>query len=259
MLRPRWLAWHVTLVAVLVAFTLLGRWQLGSYEDSGRDRTGEERPVALSSVARAGDRLTDDAVGSPVTARGSYDPTGQLLVPGREHRGERGFLVVSPLRTGDGVLPVVRGWVATATNPAVRAPTGPVTATGVLQPSETEADSTIDPFEPLPEGRIPYVSTVQVLGALPVPEEQIFDGYLALTAQRPSTEPSPALVEPRELDGGVGRWRNLAYALQWWLFAGAAVFFWWAVIRRSARDRGGAGDGGRGDGPQRRAEEHAVG
>ncbi len=244
-----------------MAFTLLGRWQLGSFEESGRDRTGEEQPAALASVTRAGDRLTDDGAGSRVTAHGSYDPDGQLLVPARPHRGATGFLVVTSLRTGDGVLPVVRGWAATPTGPTVVVPTGPVTVTGVLQPSETEEDSTVDPFEPLPAGQIPYVSTVQVLGALPIPDEEIFDGYLALTAQRPSTEPGPELVEPRELDGGVGRWRNLAYALQWWLFAGAAVFFWWAVIRRSARDEDGDGEGGdrgRDDGPQHRTEEHVA-
>jgi hypothetical protein len=38
-------------------------------------------------------------------------------------------------------------------------------------------------------------------------------------------------------EGGVGKWRNLGYGLQWWFFAGAAVFFWLSVIRRSLRER----------------------
>jgi cytochrome oxidase assembly protein ShyY1 len=25
--------------------------------------------------------------------------------------------------------------------------------------------------------------------------------------------------------------QNLSYALQWWLFAGFAVFFWWRLVR----------------------------
>jgi hypothetical protein len=26
-------------------------------------------------------------------------------------------------------------------------------------------------------------------------------------------------------------WRNLAYAVQWWLFAAFGVFMWWRVVR----------------------------
>ena len=46
----------------------------------------------------------------------------------------------------------------------------------------------------------------------------------------------PVEAQAAERDG-VGRWRNLAYALQWWLFAAAAVFFWWPVLRRAALEQ----------------------
>lgn len=31
--------------------------------------------------------------------------------------------------------------------------------------------------------------------------------------------------------GGFGGLRHLAYALQWWVFAGFAVFLWWRMVR----------------------------
>lgn len=238
-LAPRWLAWHGALVLVLVTFTLLGRWQLASFEASGaggRDAAGAAAPAALSSVARPGERLVTAAVGRRVTVAGEYDAANQLLVPGRRHRGRAGLLVVTPLRTSEGVVPVNRGWVAAPTDAAVRPPGGPVTVLGVVQPSESEADARVDPIAALPPGQVPYLSTVQLLAALRYPPAQLYDGYVLLTSQRPlAAAPAPqVLAAPAARRGGVAPWRNLAYALQWWLFAGAAVVFWWMVLRRAA-------------------------
>ena len=238
LLAPRWLAWHAALVVVLVAFTLLGRWQLDSYaETERRQQTAAGREAAaLTDVVAPGERLTSDAVGRTVEATGRYDEGNQLLVPGRRHDDRDGLLVVTPLRTAAGVLPVNRGWVPAADDPATGAPAGEVTVSGVLQPSESERDSRVDVLAGLPDGQIPYLATVQLLDALPFSGDELYDGYVVLRAQQPPAAGGPELVEPRDLDGGVGKWRNLGYALQWWLFAGAAVFFWWIVIRRSLRE-----------------------
>jgi hypothetical protein len=118
----------------------------------------------------------------------------------------------------------------------VTAPSGTVTVTGLLQRSE-EAPPAGAPVD-VPRGRLPYVATVTVLDALPYRAGELYDGYLALRTEQPA--PSARLVPVDAVapgSGGVGRWRNLAYALQWWLFAGAAVFFWWAVLRRAWQEQ----------------------
>jgi cytochrome oxidase assembly protein ShyY1 len=235
-LAPRWLAWHAALVVVLVSFTLLGRWQLNSFEHADRQTKTAAAPVAIGTVTRPGGRLSGGASGTAVTATGRYDGAHQLVVPSRRLGNRDGYLVVTPLRIADGVVPVNRGWVATLRDHAVRVPGGQVTVTGVLQPSESQDDSRVDLFAPLPRGQVPYLATVQLLTVLPYPSAELYDGYVVLTGQQPAADPSPQRVEPRQPQHGVGRWRNLAYALQWWLFAGAAVFFWWSVIRRSRKD-----------------------
>ena len=237
LLRLRWLPWHAALVAILVAFVLLGRWQLGSFEGADDEPARASAAVPLTSMTDPGARLSPDAIGTVVRATGSYDEAEQLFVPERRHDGRDGTLVVALLRTDEGILPVLRGWVPGRDSAPARAFGGDVEVTGVLRPSETEQDSTVDPLAELGEREIPYLSSVLVLSTTRIAPGELYDGYLTLTEQRPAADPAPALVEPRDLDGGVSRWRNLAYALQWWLFAGAAVFFWWAVIRRSARDR----------------------
>lgn len=43
--------------------------------------------------------------------------------------------------------------------------------------------------------------------------------------------------------------RNFGYSLQWWLFAGFALFFWWRIVRDVARrDAEGAGGAESADG-----------
>jgi cytochrome oxidase assembly protein ShyY1 len=242
LLARRWLPWHAALVVALVSFILLGRWQLDSYESSGRaDQAGQGRPaVPLTDVTSPGGRLGAGDAARKVTATGRYDEANQLLVPGRRLHGEDGYLVVTPLQTATGVVVVNRGWVLTAGGPRTHAPQGVVRVTGVLQPSESEGDSGAESVVGLPEGQIPYIATARLLNALPYADSEIYDGYVVLTSQRPRAASQPEVVPARDLDRGVAPWRNLAYALQWWFFAGAAVFFWWSVIRRAVRERSAA-------------------
>lgn len=232
-LAPRWWPWHAALLAALVACGWLGWWQLASFEES-RQGAGQPRsgPVApLERVAEPGGRLEPDDVGRRVRAVGTWDLAGQVVVPGREG----GTWVVTPLRVGDALLPVVRGAVRSPAA-ALAPPAGTVTVTGVLQRNETEADAA--PGARLGGGRIPYVSTVTLLAVLPYRPADLYDGFLVLRSEAPPDPQAPAAVaaEERSAPAPVGRWRNLAYALQWWLFGLAAVAFWALVLRRAARE-----------------------
>jgi cytochrome oxidase assembly protein ShyY1 len=237
LLAPRWLAWHAALVAALVAFGLLGAWQLEGFRDagSGAPATRQQDPAALADVLRPGGALPDEAVGRRVRAVGRYDGSSTLLVPGRTDGGREGFLVLTPLRSPGGVLAVNRGWVPATDVPAVVPPSGEVTVTGVVRRSEEQAESRVDPFAELPDGQVPYVSTVLLLDRLPYDPDDVYDGYLSLQREAPTADAVPVPVASAP-DGGAGRWRSLGYALQWWFFGAAAVFFWWAVIRRSLRE-----------------------
>lgn len=239
-LTPPWLAWHVAAGVAVVAFVVFGQWQLDAYE-GGRRAPRSTPPAALAALVEPGERLPDAAVGREVVVTGEYDAPNQLLVPGRELAGESGFLVVSPLRVADGVVAVSRGWVPRAAVARRGLPAGKVTVRGILQRSEPEKAARVDLLTPLPRGQIPYLATVQLLDASPYDTAELYDGYVALTSQTPPALGGPEPVPPSIGDAGVSRWRNLAYALQWWVFAGAAVFFWAFVVRRSALDRTAGG------------------
>ena len=238
LLGPRWLLWHAALVVVLVAFTLLGLWQLDRFEHHAKSRA--DRPVVtIDRVIRPGGRLPEDDVARRIRAVGTYDDARTRLVPGRKIDNRVGLLVVTPLRTAAGVLPVVRGWVASRSSGAIAAPVGRLTVTGRLQGSETSQASAVDPLAQLPDDEVPYVATFSLLETWPYPPRAVYDGFLVATREVPAGASTPVRVEAHSPSGGVGRWRNLAYALNWWLFGVAALFFWGSVVRRAVTERSG--------------------
>ncbi len=154
----------ITLGCVLAGgMALLGIWQLQVYARQGAEasaaRAGQP-PVELATVAPAATRVTD-GYGLSVRTTGRYDPTLQALVPAEED-GPADTLdqlrVVTGLRQADGsTVAVVRGLVPGSTTTAPAPPSGEVTQTGVLLPSEEAADGLPTSLEPapllLPEGQ----------------------------------------------------------------------------------------------------------
>ena len=139
-LAPRWWAWHLALLAVLVSFGWLGWWQLDSFESRGAaPRPSGPSPVrGIDDVTAPGGRLGADDIGQRVRATGTWDPQGQLVVPGREVRGRTGALVLTQLVTAQGVLPVVRGWVPEGADVPAPVP-GAATPVFVQKPFVTSA------------------------------------------------------------------------------------------------------------------------
>ncbi|MFD0665938.1 SURF1 family protein [Thermocatellispora tengchongensis] len=197
---PRLVALHLLLVVVLVSFGLLGRWQLGVFEDSGRPRVAADpAPVAVSTLTQAGRHMTTDAVSRRVTAEGTYDLGRQLLVAGRDG----GFWVLAPLDLGDGTaIPVVRGRITDAADPAAKAaPQGKVTVTGRLRPSE-QVDGVPRRVRSLPEGQVLTVSTAELINVWS--GLRLRDGYVVATGQNPpdAAPLTPVHVDPPTVPGG---------------------------------------------------------
>lgn len=229
---PRWLL----LTAVLVVFGM-GCWQLGTWQlsvarnDSAQQVLAEQRSrpvVPLAEVLAPQQPFPEDGSNRPVRAEGRYDPRGQFLVPERLLEGRQGLWVVTPLEVADtgATLLVVRGFV-TDPGQAGTVETAPLVVEGTLAPGESPADDA-----GLPEGQRGSID----LSALA--NERPGDWYNAFVfAQQEQPRLSAADVEPipPPAAGGGLDWRNLGYALQWWVFAGFAIFLWWRQLREETR------------------------
>ena len=209
---------------VLVAATVvLGLWQLDAWQtrrtDEARDLTRAE-PVALAEVLGPDDPFPGRSVGQPVDLVGTWVPAGTVFVSGREHDGDEGFWMVTPLAIGGAdapALPVVLGWVADP-RAAPAPPEGGQRLVGWLQPPEGTGAHDDDPTDDvLPQLRIADV--VQRVDQ---------DLYAAYAIARDGLDGLPAadLAQLPE----VGRFtavRNLFYAVEWWFFGGFVVLIWW--------------------------------
>jgi cytochrome oxidase assembly protein ShyY1 len=224
--RPSMLALHLLAVSAISGMVLAGWWQMDAYGSARNDAAAENASapaVPLEQVMGPDDPFPDTALAAPVEVCGSYADAGQqFLVAGRENDGRDGFWVVTPLLvSADSAVLVVRGWQPTQSAP--EAPSGRVCVTGVLQPGEQSAtavgaDRVIDAV------RIPTL-----VGAVPF---DLYSGYVLRTAEDPP--PHDGLIRV-DLPAADVSWteglRNLAYALQWWLFAAFAAFMWWRICR----------------------------
>lgn len=238
LLSPRMLGLHLLVIGVLVSFILLGRWQLGVFEESGKPHASvDPAPVAVETLSRVGAQIEGPAVGRQVTASGSYDAAKQLLVADRRpdvaapggnvSRGE-GYWVLTPLvLPDDTMVPVVRGWVPKADDPAIAVPAGQVTVSGRLRAPEG-TDSVQRRAGGVPAGQVQTVSTAELINLWR--GEKVRNGFVVA----PTPGLTPVKVAP-PVTGGTLTWRNLAYAANWWIFAGFAVFMWFHFVRDAVR------------------------
>ncbi|HKJ12844.1 MAG TPA: SURF1 family protein [Ornithinimicrobium sp.] len=235
-LQPRWLALLALLVVIVIAFAQLGRWQMGRASDASATERLEQQ---ASAPAMPVDQVTrpyapyDDAVsGRTVFAQGRYLADLQFLVPDRVLDSRRGWWVVVPLRTDEGaLLPVLRGWVSDP-DLAVAPDARERTVTGTLAPSESATGGS---QEGLAEGERASVDLAALANEWP---GELYNAFVFATEESPPVSggdvrpvPPPALV-PEAVD-----WRNVGYGLQWWVFAGFAVYMYLRFLHQASRPR----------------------
>lgn len=246
---PRMMTLFVVLTAAAVACGLLGSWQLDRAEVRGAQAAQRERDAILQAPAvpvgellSPGKTFPGEIVGRRVLATGEF--TGaELLVEGRVHDGAVGFLVLAELRVLDDgagfvaadpgtapVLAVVRGWVPDAAALVPPTPAGTTSVTGYLQVGEAAGSGMGSDGGPLPAGQTDAISMAQLAGTWGTP---IYTGYLVQS--EPAPEAPLVALGPPALPGSGLAWRNLMYALQWWIFGGFALAIWVRSVRDEAR------------------------
>jgi cytochrome oxidase assembly protein ShyY1 len=218
----------------------LGQWQLNRAREHRREpaeraERAKERatPKPVEQVLAPRTTFPRDGVNTRVSAVGAWDPAHRLLVADRKLAGRKGFWVLVPLRLADGsAVPVVRGWVASPSDPAAAAPVGAdVQVVGLLQPSEPPSQRAPGQGSGLPAGQVDRVAVAELVNRWPYP---LITGFVVQQTQTPATGPVPAPVPAPTIDPGLDL-QNLSYAIQWWLFAGLGLFFWWRVVRDDHR------------------------
>ncbi|GHH27664.1 SURF1 family protein [Streptomyces rubradiris] len=234
LLTPRWWGINVFVLLAIPFCVFMGSWQLSRFEGRVQDhRSATEQ--ATSGRAEAARPLASmlpvdkSTSGRRVTASGHYGR--QLLVPGRELDGKRGFYVLTLLRTDSGkALPVVRGWLPGTADPAKAPapPAGEVTVTGALQASETPGDNGVAAQGGLPAGQTAAISTASLVNLVP---DRLYDAWVTLDEGDAGMKAVPASA-PSGTGLDLKAFQNLGYTGEWFVFAGFVVFMWFRLLRR---------------------------
>lgn len=236
-LRPGLLGLHVFAVAAVASCVVMGLWQLGQYDSRQDDERADQRSApraALTEVWGPDDPFEGRLENRRVRVTGRFAPAPeQVWVTGRELEGERGAWLVAPVLVEgtDASLLVVRGWSPQADAlPAV--PGGAAMFDAVLQAGEGSGE--------------PFDADSRTIGSLSIPAltnvlpGDLYSGYAIATPSSSTASITNGLarVEPPSPDVSwtVGM-RNLAYALQWWVFGAFAVFMWWRMASESVAAR----------------------
>ncbi len=214
---------HLLAVLAVGSAGWLGFWQLDAWHDQRAadsvDRTLDD-PEPLADVMGPDDPFPGDQVGQPVSLVGTWVGEGTVFVSGREHDGDDGYWVVTPLAIGAPdapALPVVRGWTASPDD-APAAPSGTTELVAWLQPTEGTGEVDEDPTDDV----LPQVRTADLIQHV---DQDLYGAYAV--AQSPEPGLVAATLEQLPEVGAFSGLRNLLYAIEWWFFGAFAAFIWW--------------------------------
>lgn len=243
-LKPRWIAGLLFAMVLSGVFVLLSQWQFGrsTTPDVPLNPT-TETVQSLTSTLQPGTFFPGSVSDQMVSADGTFDPDRQVLVADRLRDGQSGFWVITafavsgaPLLDGVGaspevVIPVARGWVATADD-ATAPPSGNLTVTGRLIPSEAP----VPQRDPGP-GRATAVSVAELINIWNVSS---YPGFVAATSEVAGGVEVGAAAGGSSMESlDIGpqpaaqkiNWLSLFYAIEWIVFAGFALFIWLRLVR----------------------------
>jgi cytochrome oxidase assembly protein ShyY1 len=249
LLTPRWLAGAALAVAAAVVMVFLGNWQLHRYHERTAindriDAADSVRAIPMTSIlarpsatSRAGAAPGKKLAWTKITVSGRYDPAHEIQARARTVNGDVGFEIVTPLILDDGTAALIdRGWIPAPPGGAVAAPTvppapgGQVTVVGQVHLSESRPT----PVEHR-DGRLDTrrISVPRLARSLPYP---VYGVYVLLTGQTPAADAAFTQIPIDHEDS----WQNAGYTIQWWLFAGMALFAFGWQARKEAQEKAGA-------------------
>jgi cytochrome oxidase assembly protein ShyY1 len=232
LITPKWIAFHLLVVVVVVAMVNLAFWQLRRLDErrqfNSQVRANANQPIEPFDDLRSA--ITDPSTVEwrRVRVSGRYVPDHQFLVVNRSQNGDTGRNVVDALELDDGSLLLVnRGFVPEA-DAVPPVPQGPIELVGRLRASERRAtgqtaDESADALTEVRRIDIAVLSKQFDAPVLPMYVEQLDSAGSLQPIVAPTLDEGP----------------HLSYTIQWFIFSVCVIAGWVLAVRRSIAARSG--------------------
>lgn len=245
-LTPGWLARHAGIAVLFAATIALGLWQLDrtlAVHRASQRPLPAPTPVSLATALPSGGPVTQDQLGRVVDVTGVADRQHVLWVPTSSAGSGAArvtWAAAVPIRVTEGPLSGRRvvASLGAASNPAEVAdlPSSPVRFRGWLSPADVTAGGAGGSANrpPAPGTVVDALDPAVLVNVLPYP---VVDGVLHVTSPRLAG----LTADARPVQRSSGRWplQNAAYAVQWWVFGVAGLWWWGRVLREEGASRRG--------------------
>jgi cytochrome oxidase assembly protein ShyY1 len=220
--RPRWLASLLACLLLAGVFGGLAQWQIQRAVDEATIvEVDTETPIPLESILNPGEamKLADGGRRVVVTATWAQE---RAVVLDRRQGSDNGSWLVVNSRTSDGAcLPVAVGWAPTIdSGEFVFVDDSPSTLVGRLVPSDDPVTGDYD------NGRLTVVSSADLVNRWKC--DVIYDAFLVLDD---APAPLEHIQSVKPLPQAALNWLNIFYAIEWVLFAGFALYFWYRLVK----------------------------
>jgi surfeit locus 1 family protein len=233
-LTPRAFGLLALALVLAAAFAALGQWQISRAIEQGTVvARPTERTVPLTSVAAPARQQTDASVGQRVTTRGRLVPADTVIVGDRLNDGHRGWWVVGHAELDDPAgsqLAVALGFAATEEAAKAAAARAEATPASDLPLVGRYVDS--DGAEPSTSGDPAALSSVSTARLVNIWTQDAgaptFEGILTLESAPSGLEDIYSPKPGGEVELNL---LNILYAVEWAIFAVAAFYVWYRLVR----------------------------
>ncbi|HSH11190.1 MAG TPA: SURF1 family protein [Ilumatobacter sp.] len=236
LLRPKWVGFHLLVVAAIVTMVNLGFWQLGRLDERQAfnavvDERYDAPPLALDQLLTA-DTDPADVEWRPVTAAGTYLADHTILIVNRSQGGRAGQNVLVPMRLADGrILLVNRGFMPLGTETAPGVPASDIEIVARLRASQ---ERRLGQLSDAADGELTIAQRVDIDRLAAQMPGDVVPMYVDLIESVPAEvggAPEP-VARPT-----LGEGNHMSYAVQWFIFAAAVAVGWVLAVRRSIATR----------------------
>lgn len=235
--RPKWIAFHLLVIFLVVVMVSLAFWQLRRLDQrrhfNAEVRANTDQPVATFDSIRADLANPSKVEWRPVRVSGTYVAGHEFLVVNRSQNGDTGRNVVDALRLDDGSLLLVNRGFVPIPEAVPPAPTGTVSIAGRLRVSEHRTtgqpeDQSVSGLTEIHRIEVDVLAKQFDAKVLPMYVEQLESTPADAKALQPITPPDTSDEGP-----------HLSYTIQWFIFSACAIAGWVLAVRRSIATRSG--------------------